>query len=404
MRSPALPLALAAGLLVGSTIVSPSCSSPAGGGAPASGGAGSAPAGMAGASAGQAGDTGGTAGASPAAGAAGGGPSAVAGASGTAGAGGASVTGAGDAAVGMSGDAGVAGASGAAGGGLEPGDTPPWRALHVTATVGLHVHGNAGVDTRAKSLGKLGINLGVSSGGYSSWLGRHGYHVMGASFGECDAPNLGAGRDAVGTCRLGEWAMVKQQVESGLTSLAKQYPEEDWGYFLNQDGSVRWSDVAFTGVSHGATTAAVIARLGVRVWRAVSCAGPRDDTCGVGAAPGGTFDPNTPPYDPSCPVAKIASWLDMPSMTPMDRFYGLVGTTDVEYGDIMFNMERTMYPGKPVQWNVAGAVLTGTNRFVSTEGGHLDFLNAADDVKPMNTDAVLNIAFGIPPENQNPNF
>jgi hypothetical protein len=94
--------------------------------------------------------------------------------------------------------------------------------------------------------------------------------------------------------------------------------------------------------------------------------------------------------------------MDMPSKTPMDRFYGLVGTIDVECGDIMFDMHYTMYPGVPTLWNMAGAVLTGTNQFFSTEGGHLDFLSAAN--RPINTDAVLNIAFGIPPENQNPTF
>ncbi len=88
----------------------------------------------------------------------------------------------------------------------------------------------------------------------------------------------------------------------------------------------------------------------------------------------------------------------------MDRCYGLMGMTDGQYGDIMFNMERTKYPGAPVQWNVPGAVLTGGHRFYSSTGGHLDFLNAADSVKPIRTDEVLNLAFGIPSENQNPTF
>jgi len=70
----------------------------------------------------------------------------------------------------------------------------------------------------------------------------------------------------------------------------------------------------------------------------------------------------------------------------------------------MFNMEKTQYPGQPIQWNIPGTVLTGGHRFYSTQGGHLDFLNAADDVKPPRTNEVLNIAFAIPPENQNPNF
>lgn len=286
-------------------------------------------------------------------------------------------------------------------GGLEPGDTPPERPLNVTAAIGEHQHGNAGVDTRAKSLGKLVVDIGVNSGGYSSWLAKRGYHSVGAPCGSCPAPNLGAGRDEVGNCRMKEFDTTKASVKQTVTNLANQYPEEDWGYFLTKTGDIRWSDVAITGMSHGATTAAVAGRIGERMWRVVSRSGPRDTTCGQN---GGvcTLPLSTPSYDPNCPAAKIASWLDAESKTPLNRFYGLVGTTDVECGDIMFDMHYAKYPGSPVIWNEAGAVLTGSNQFYSTEGGHLDFLQAAN--KPMNTEAVLNIAFGIPPENQNPNF
>jgi hypothetical protein len=294
------------------------------------------------------------------------------------------------------------GAGGAGGtGGLEPGDTPPWRVLNVTATPAQHLHGNAGIDTRAKPIGKLAVDVGVNQGGYSQWLGKRGFHVFGAACGSCPAPNLGAGRDVVGNCRLDEFKTTSSQVKAGLASLQQQFPEEDWGYFLNQDGSVRWSDVAITGISHGATTAAVAGRLAVRVYRVVSRSGPRDNTCGTGSA-AGAFDPMNPPWKANCPDSDVASWLDMPSLTPINRFYGLAGTGDVEYGDIMFNMERTKYPGQPVQWNVANANLQGTNRFYSTEGGHLDWLQAAN--VPLNTEAVLNIAFGVPPENQHPAF
>lgn len=306
--------------------------------------------------------------------------------------------------AGMSGNGGggaapVAGSGGS--GGLEPGDTPPWRPLNVTAGEGEHLHGDAGIDTRAKPLGKLGVDIGVNSGGYVRWLAKRGYHVMGAPCGGCPAPNLEAGRDEVGNCRLDEFENTKNHVKSRLTSLHEQYPEEDWGYFLNEDGSVRWSDVAVTGMSHGATTAAVAGRIGERLWRVVSRSGPRDDTCG--AAGGVCKEPlSTPSYDAACPANKIASWLDAPSKTPLNRFYGLVGTTDVQCGDIMFDMFYAKYPGQPVVWDAPGAVLTGSNQFFSTQGGHLDFLLAANT--PPNTDAVLELAFGIPPENQNPAF
>jgi len=349
---------------------------------------------------GQAGGSAGQLGGSTTGGAGGSGGAAGAGATGGSG-------GAGTAGSAMGGATGSAsgGASDVGDGGLEPGDTPPWRPLNVTAPPAQYIHmvdgDSAGIDTRAKPIGKLAVDIGVNSGSYQSWLGMRGYHVMGAPCGNCAAPNLAAGRDVVGTCRMGEFAMTQAHVLAALNTLAAQFPTEDWGYFLNQDGTVRWSDVAITGMSHGATTAAVAGRIGVRMWRVVSRSGPRDDTCGVGVSPTATFEAANPPWMANCPLADIASWMDMPSITPIDRFYGLVGTTDVEYGDIMFDMNRTMYPGPPVQWNVAGAVLTG-NQFYSTVGGHLDWLAAAD--VPINTDEALNIAFAIPAANQNPTF
>ncbi len=318
----------------------------------------------------------------------------------------------GQATAGSAGAIGVAGSAGAPTGGattggapaIDPDDTPPWRPLNITAALGEHQHGSAGVDTRAPTmLGKLVVDIGVNSGGYVAWLAKRGYHSMGAPCGACAAPNLDGGRDTVGTCRLGEFANTAAHVKATLDMLSAQYPEEDWGYFLNKDGSVRWSDVAITGMSHGATTAAVAGRIAQRMWRVVSRSGPRDDTCGNG---GGvcTMPLTTPSYDVACPPKKIASWLDMPSKTPMNRFYGIVGTTDVECGDIMFDMSYAKYVGMPVIFNMPGAVLTGTNQFFTTIGGHLDFLNAAASEKPLNTEAVLNIAFAIPPENQNPKF
>jgi hypothetical protein len=175
---------------------------------------------------------------------------------------------------------GTAGTAGGGTGGYEPGDTPPWRELNVVAAPDEHIHGNAGLDNRATPLGKLVVDIGVNSGGYVAWLAKRGYHSMGAPCGSCPAPNLGAGRDEVGECRMEEFANTEEHVRTTLGSLHDQFPEEDWGYFLNEDGSVRWSDVALTGMSHGATTAAVVGRIGVRLWRVVSRSGPRDNTCG----------------------------------------------------------------------------------------------------------------------------
>jgi hypothetical protein len=282
--------------------------------------------------------------------------------------------------------------------------TPPWRKLNVTATAAQHVHGKFGVDPRAKTmLGKLIVDLGVTEGGYSPFLAKRGYHSMGISLGaECPAPDLAGDRTRVGTCRMGEFATITANVKAGLTSLQASNPEEDWGYFLTQDGNnVRWSDVAISGDSHGATTAAISGRIGACMWRVLSRSGPRDNTCGL--APGQCSMPlSTPSYNPACPDAQVAAWLDEPSKTPMDRFYSIAGTQDVQCGDIEFNMHRTGYLGVPTIFDTAGAVFTGTNQFFSSTQGHYDFL-AAPTGAP-NLPAVLEIVFAIPTENRNPTF
>ena len=154
-------------------------------------------------------------------------------------------------------------------------------------------------------------------------------------------------------------------------------------------------------MSHGATTAPVIGKA-VRLYRVVSRSGPRDNTCGIaGGVAKGDFSRATPPWKPDCMPANIASWLDAPSATPINRFYAFVGMQDVEYGDIQFAMERMKYPGDPVRWDAAGATLTGVNRFYADDG-HLDFLSAAN--KPVRTDEALEEAFGVPAANRQPAF
>jgi len=298
---------------------------------------------------------------------------------------------------------------------LEPGDTPPARPLQVTATAMQHAHALngafLGMDGRVPSIGKLAVDLGISQGNYSPWLGRRGYHVLGVVFTACASPDQWSlGRDVDDLCHADQWAWIAVQVRSRLELAAQQFPEEDWGYFLNPDGSVRWSDVAITGMGPGAATAAYIGRMGARFWRVVTRSGPTDNTCGTG--PASTSPDPAQPWFPiadtcdatHCCLAHIAEWLDAPSMTPMSRFYAVAGMRDYRFGEIMFAMERGGYPGQPITFDVPGATLTGSNRFVSMSQGFLDWLNAASTAKPLNTDAVMNIAFAIPLANQNPNF
>jgi hypothetical protein len=302
-------------------------------------------------------------------------------------------------------------------------DQPPWRDLNITAPPAALMHGGAagvtcaGLDTRsAKMAGKLVVDLGVQSGGCSGFLMKRGFHSMGVTQGDCpNIDNWGLGRDYDGNCRLntldgmphGNQSAVTpahsimNQVLSTLQMLEHNYPTEGWGYFLTQDlHGVRWSDVAFTGISHGAQSA-ICFGTELRLYRAVARSGPRDNTCGTGAA-AGPYDPNHPPYDPNCPIGHIASWIDSPVVTPIDRFFAFVGMQDGQYGDDLFTMQRMNWAGMPVDVTKAQSPFDGTHRFLISTQGHFDFLAAAPAGSPWIP--ALNIAFGVLSENESPNF
>jgi hypothetical protein len=302
--------------------------------------------------------------------------------------------------------AGNAGQSSSAGnGGAEPGDTPPSRALNVTAGPDEYTHnvnGNAaGVNTAVpKLMGKLIVNLDGKGALYRFGLAR-GFHVTAVELPIC--PIHYETREHNGNCRLEVFDGVDRDPEidispeqsvagtvaANLKQLQLDYPEEDWGYYLNADGTVRWSDVGFTGHSHRAQSATRFA-VAVRSYRAVARSGPRDNTCGSGVATG-DYDPAKPPYEANCPDAEISAWLDEPPKTPIDRFFGFVGKTDPEYGDIIFTMERMGFIGKPVNVTTATAPYDGSHRFYA-DAGHDGFDAAMYE-------AALNIAWGVPAEN-----
>jgi hypothetical protein len=417
-------VSLPVGLALSALACSSSTSTPgeAGGGA-----SGSSPTTTAGTSA-----TGGTAGAAPTNGGAdsggstgtagGAGNPGTAGAIGTAGAVGTGGTTGSAGAVGTAGAppaGGAAGAAGAGGGSTGTGmDIPPWEPLTITVPAAQHTHQtpagqSAGMDNRsAKMAGHLVVDMGVDGGGYQTYLGKRGFHVIGiTSVNSCTGiDDWTLGRDFDTNCRLNTLdgaphgnqnsvtpdKSIMNQVLQALISFDKGFPGEGWEYFLTQDKkAVRWSDVAFTGFSHGAQSAACFATA-LRVYRAVSQSGPRDNTCGNGPAKG-PYDPNNLPYDPACPVAHIASWIDSTPATPIDRFFAFTGGNDGQFGDIMFTMQRMKFVGDYVNLDSAAAPYGGSHRFYSLAAGHSGFPNGF----PI---AAINIAFGVLPENANPTF
>jgi len=325
---------------------------------------------------------------------------------------------------GGSGGAGGSGGGVTAGtGGTDPnGDPPAPHPLSVTAAPALYKYtkidakGNeAGVDTRAaKMAGKLVIDLGVTQGHFNANLAKRGFHSMSAlQVNACSGINGalfagGKGPAYDGDCRLNTLDgkphgaestvsvadSIMTQIATNLKALKTAHADQGWGYFLNDDDSVRWSDVAWTGYSHGATSAVVFA-FTLRSYRAVAMSGPRDNVCGTGVSKTPDFDPAKPPYDTACPASKIANWEGLTPVTPIERFFSFTGLQDSEYGDIMFAAEHLHFVGVPTNITTGKAPYGGTHRFYAATG-HSDFSSGYDDA--------VNIAFGVLPENLNPTF
>jgi hypothetical protein len=224
------------------------------------------------------------------------------------------------------------------------GDTPPWRAINTDSngwrqtvfsartadpTVSdPNSHPDdmqrASVDTSMPLKKKLCVVLtGIGTGpgqGVGDWAGHQGYHVfqVGYSNAISMAPNGTTDPDEPGNTRMNQFDAKGRTPANAQTLLADsiqertikaiQYltvhdPGGDWGWFLNQDGTMRWSDGCFIGYSYGATHLAVIARY-VRLGLGVSTSGPQSEGF-----------PN-------------ASWITTPSATPIERMFAIYGSED----------------------------------------------------------------------------
>ena len=162
----------------------------------------------------------------------------------------------------------------------------------------------------------------------------------------------------------------------GIKYLENKDPGADWGWFLNADGTMRWSDGCFIGYSYGASHLAVIARF-VRLGLGVSVSGPQSE---------GHPD---------------ANWLKMPSATPVERLWGMWGTQDEPApGTAGFASHYTTttmllgYIGDVVHTTVGGALgtppLMGSHR-ISVDGqGHTVFCAG---MPPL----YCNLMFALPP-------
>jgi hypothetical protein len=304
------------------------------------------------------------------------------------------------------------------------GDASSPRTIRVTATKQLHQHtfkpsqadpdvnpattfsdGNEVglIDPRAATImGKLVVTLGGSGstagyvGGVGNFVAARGFHVFAVTYFTSynivreDAAFYGDARLEVfegvdhtekyefATVHITKPDCIEVRVAKGLKYLQGLYPEEDWGYYLNSDDSVRWSDVIVSGMSHGASSAARIGMVRTLAG-VVSIAGPRDNSCGT---------------DPACASGTIASWFSETPKTPLDRFYAMTGALDPQHPEHLLAMQKIGYVGQVVDVDSSAPPYNASHRLKTASGDHSDFCGIAKYQDACNS------MFNVPPENR----
>jgi hypothetical protein len=186
--------------------------------------------------------------------------------------------------------------------------------------------------------------------GTSGWIATQGFHEFDVAYdsdipGAPDKPDPRASDPAtVGNTRMNQFDgkgrtpacsddscsanaptvtrsnSIEERVALGIKHLAAGDPNGGWDWYLNADGTVRWSDCGFFGYSYGATHAAVISvyvRLGLIV---------------VGSGPWNESHPE-------------ATWIQTASATPGIRAYAIYGKQDGRYPDYENETKELGWPG-----------------------------------------------------------
>lgn len=275
---------------------------------------------------------------------------------------------------------GSAGSAGAGGGNNNGSDTPAARPLMVdaagscecelkfsaksldpmgdTSTSPTHAGDQQAMkfDASKPTKGKLAIVLGGIGGGpgpggiYGYAIGK-GYHafLVATQTNESGAPDEFKDKDdvesnrQVGDARMEAWDgtdrvawldvkrpdSIERRTELALKHAQEMDPGADWAYYLNEDGSVRWSDVVMVGYSFGSQTIAMVAKY-VRFSRAIVTSGPTDEGF------------------------PKATWLAQPSATPLERMYVMVGAqadyppASGDVGDKIDTVKAAGWLGEPL--------------------------------------------------------
>jgi len=221
------------------------------------------------------------------------------------------------------------------------------------------------LDTRAKAKGKLVVYLHGASdsaptsctqGELANVLAPMGFHVLTPCYNSYYG--VGTCGSDIGGCRLEAFEgvdhtkvidikppdAIEPRVVAALKFLQTKNPAGDWKFFLDGD-KPRWSDIVISGISHGASSAALI---GVyrNVHRVVSLSGPLDTK---------------------------QAWLSRTPLTPLDRFFGFTHTADPQHPGHLEAFATLKFPGTVTSVDGAMPPYGDSHRLktsASTSNGH----------------------------------
>jgi hypothetical protein len=174
------------------------------------------------------------------------------------------------------------------------------------------------------------------------------------------------GKDRVSWLNINEHDSFAYRAALGIKYMQEQDPGGDWEYFLNADGTVRWSDVYLVGYSYGSQTLAVVAKY-VRIGRGIATSGPVDEGF-----------PN-------------ATWIKATSATPLDRMIALIGSSNIDSKVTTTTSAGWLVPTVDVNAGATVADLKGGHVFILQGQGHSEMC-AGDGG---NWKALCQYAFGV---------
>jgi hypothetical protein len=223
----------------------------------------------------------------------------------------------------------------------------------------------AHLDTRVAPIGKLVVYLhGAGSAAparcgsteHGQMLAALGFHVLQPCYNSYYGVNV-CGQD-IGGCRLEAFEgvdhhaaiaitppnAIEQRIVKALQYLQTTNPQGDWQHYLQADAP-RWPLIIISGISHGASSAGLIA-MHRRTDRAVMLSGPLDSG---------------------------QAWLAGAPITPRDRFWGFSHTADDQHSGHLAAFERLALPGMPTDIQATASPYSQSQRLISsaaTSDGH----------------------------------